>query len=43
MCHENNMPIMVFKLFEEDNLERAIKGEDIGTLVSNDKTTLADA
>lgn len=41
MCQENNMPIMVFKLFEGDNLERAVMGDSVGTLVSNDKTILA--
>ena len=43
MSSENNMPLMVFKLFENNNLQRAVMGEDIGTFVSNDvKTTLAD-
>lgn len=40
MCSENNMPIMVFKLFEEDNLEKVVNGEDVGTIVSHDKTEL---
>lgn len=40
MCQENNMPVMVFKLFEKDNLERAVAGDNqIGTLVSNDVKT----
>ncbi len=43
MSSENNMPLMIFKLFENNNLQRAVMGEDIGTFVSNDvKTTLAD-
>lgn len=42
MCHENNMPIMVFKLFEEDNLEKAINGADIGTIVSSEKSEFAE-
>ena len=43
MSSENNMPLMVFKLFENNNLQRAVMGEDIGTFVSNDvKTILAD-
>ena len=43
MSSENNMPLMIFKLFEGDNLQRAVVGEDIGTFVSNDvKTILAD-
>lgn len=35
MCSENNMPIMVFKLFEGKNLEKAVAGEDIGTVVDH--------
>ena len=43
MSSENNMPLMIFKLFENNNLQRAVMGEDIGTFVSNDvKTILAD-
>lgn len=41
MCSENNMPIMVFKLFEQDNLEKAVSGESVGTLVSHEATKLA--
>ena len=33
MCRENHMPLMVFNLFEGDQLERAIDGEDVGTYV----------
>ena len=39
MSSENEMPIMVFELFEKDNLRKAITGEDIGTFVSNDVKT----
>ena len=39
MSQENNMPVMVFELFKADNLIKAVKGEDIGTYVSNDVTT----
>ena len=42
MCSENDMPIMVFKLFEGDNLEKAVAGEDIGTIVNREKTEFAD-
>lgn len=38
MSKDNDMPVMVFKLFEQDNLAKAVKGEDIGTFVSNDVT-----
>lgn len=39
MAKENNMPIMVFELFKDNNLAKAISGEDIGTYVSNDVTS----
>ncbi len=39
MSSENDMPIMVFKLFEANNLMRAVDGQDIGTYVSNDVKT----
>lgn len=41
MCSENNMSIMVFKLFEGDNLERAVMGESVGTIVNHDETRFA--
>lgn len=40
MSMENNMPIQIFKLFEGDNLRRACRGEDVGTLVANDVETV---
>lgn len=39
MCKENDMPVMVFNLFDNDQLEKAIDGEDIGTYVSNETQT----
>lgn len=33
MCMENKMKILVFDVFKEGNMMRAIMGEDIGTLV----------
>jgi uridylate kinase len=33
LCMENDMPIMVFDMFEDGNLERAVRGESIGTWV----------
>lgn len=39
MSKDNNLAIMVFNLFDQDNLQKAIKGENIGTLVSNDVKT----
>ncbi len=35
LCRENNIPIMVFNLSVPGNIHRAIKGEKIGTVVSN--------
>lgn len=34
LCMDNNMPIMVLNLWEENALQRAILGEDVGTLIS---------
>lgn len=33
LCMENSMPIMVFDMFVEGNMERAVRGENIGTWV----------
>lgn len=35
MSKENDMPVMVFELFKEGNLMRAVTGEEIGTYVAN--------
>lgn len=35
MCHQNNLPILVFNFKKEGNIERAVTGEPIGTWVSN--------
>lgn len=40
MCKENDMPVMVFNLFQDNELEKAIDGEDIGTYVSNQTKTV---
>lgn len=34
MCRENNLPIKVFNIFNEGDLMRIVKGEPVGTLVS---------
>ncbi len=34
LCMENQMPIMVFDMFTPGNMERAVRGEDIGTWVA---------
>lgn len=33
MCRDNNIPVLVFSLEDPDNIARAVKQEDIGTLV----------
>ena len=35
LCMDNRMPIVVFDLLTEGNVERVIRGEDIGTLVDD--------
>ena len=34
LCMENNLPIIVFDLFASGSIERIIKGERVGSLVS---------
>ena len=33
ICMENKIPVLAFGLFEENSLVRAVKGEDIGTII----------
>ena len=33
MCRDNKMPVMVFSMKDPDNILRAVKGENIGTVV----------
>ena len=33
MCRDNHIPVLVFSLEDPDNIIRAVKQEDIGTLV----------
>ena len=35
-CMEHDLPILVFNYRVDGNIERAVRGEDIGTRVSND-------
>jgi uridylate kinase len=37
LCMQGNIPIIVFNLFENDNIKKAILGEDIGTKVRSAK------
>jgi uridylate kinase len=36
LCMENDLPIVVFRLDDGDNLLRVVQGEDIGTLVGSE-------
>jgi len=33
LCAENKMPIIVFNIFDDNNLKRVVMGEKVGTLV----------
>jgi len=35
MCMDNSLPVVVFDMKKEGNIERAIRGEEIGTLVGD--------
>ena len=35
LCKDNNIPIVVFNLFEPGNIGRAVAGEPIGSRISN--------
>jgi uridylate kinase len=37
LCMDNSMPIVVFNMSEPNNIMRVVCGEQIGTLVSNNK------
>ena len=35
LCMENEIPIVVFDFFDGDALERVVRGEEVGTIVSD--------
>ncbi|MBI4432125.1 MAG: UMP kinase [Candidatus Omnitrophica bacterium] len=35
LCMDNNLPIIVFDLLKDGNIERAVSGQNIGTVVTN--------
>ena len=35
LCMESHLPVVVFNLFEEGNVERVIRGENLGTVIRN--------
>lgn len=36
LCRENRLPVVVFDLFQEGNIERVVQGADIGTTIRSD-------
>jgi uridylate kinase len=36
LCMDNDLPIYVFNMADETNIDRIVSGETVGTLVSND-------
>jgi uridylate kinase len=42
LCMDNELPIVVFNLLAEGNIERAVRGEKIGTLVSHTAATSSE-
>ena len=36
LCMENHLPVIVFNLFEEGNIERVVKGESLGTKIRSE-------
>ncbi|MBI2873369.1 MAG: UMP kinase [Chloroflexi bacterium] len=39
LCMDNQLPIIVFDLFEEDGVARILKGEPLGTLIGSSQPT----
>lgn len=35
MCRDNNMPVIVFDMNKPGNLQKVIRGEKTGTLISD--------
>jgi uridylate kinase len=42
LCMENNMPIVVFDIFNKGNLKNLIEGKKVGTLISNSEEVILD-
>ena len=38
LCMENDLPIVVFDLDAHENILRAVKGEEVGTIISKEGT-----
>ena len=39
-CMEHDMPLMVFNFKKDGNIQKAVAGEQVGTLISSKKTTV---
>ena len=37
LCKDNDIPLVVFAMSDTNNIVRAVKGDDIGTKVDNNK------
>jgi len=37
LCMDNRLPLLVLDLFTEGNLARAVQGEPVGTLVTDER------
>ena len=35
LCMDNHVPIVVLNLWDKDSLERLVRGEPVGTLISD--------
>ncbi len=40
LCMDNNLPIIVFDIFQDSSLKHLLQGKDIGTLISSAEETL---
>lgn len=40
LCMDNNIPIIVFDIFQEQSLKNLLKGENVGTLISSSEETV---
>ena len=37
LCRDNNIPLLVFNLQQPENMVKAVKGENVGTVVVSKK------
>ena len=35
LCMENRLPVIVFSMFEDGNIERVVRGEELGTRIGS--------